>query len=141
MTSDRKPADKREKELRLAIARIQRGRAARTQTTKLSISSVAEEVGVSPALIHNHYPQIAEAIRTAQGRDSRTQRDAKQSALQAERAKARALREEVAGLKLDVRRLASINETLAAENAFLRAQVASPNVQQLGTRRAGKEPR
>ncbi|CAN7763336.1 TetR family transcriptional regulator [Pseudorhodoferax sp. LjRoot39] len=141
MTSDRKPADKREKELRLAIVRIQRGRATRTQSTKLTISSVAEEVGVSPALIYNHYPQIAEAIRTAQGRDSRTQRDAKQSALLAERAKARALREEVAGLKLDVRRLASINETLAAENASLRAQVASPNVQQLDTRRAGKEPR
>lgn len=133
MIPERKPADKREKELRFAILRIQRGRAVRTQSKKLSISAVAEEVGVSAALIHNHYPEIAEAIRAAQGRDSRAQRDAKQTELQAERAKARSLRKEIAGLQLDVRRLASINEVLAAENASLRAQLASPNVKRLGT--------
>lgn len=132
MSPERKPADKREKEFRVAILRIQRGRAVRTQSKKLSISAVAEEVGVSASLIHNHYPEIAEAIRAEQGRDSRAQRDAKQTELQAERAKARALRKEIAGLQLDVRTLASINEVLAAENASLRAQLASPNVKRLG---------
>ncbi|MGB5861280.1 MAG: TetR family transcriptional regulator [Pseudomonas aeruginosa] len=135
MTFERKPADKREKELRLAIVRIERGRAVRTLSKKLSISSVAEETGVSPALIHNHYPQVAEAIRTAQGRDSRTQRDEKQSALQAERAKTRELREQVKRLTLDVRRLASINEVLASESAALRAQLAATNVEPIRTRR------
>lgn len=66
MSKQRKPADKREKDLRLAMFRIQRGRA-HTDVEKLSISSVAREAGVSASLIHNHYPDIAEAIRLAQG--------------------------------------------------------------------------
>ena len=109
--------------------------------TQRRCSARSSEAATSTAWSRWCSCSISSGIRTAKGRDSRTQRDAKQSALRAERGKARALREEVAGLKLDVRRLASINETLAAENASLRAQVASPKVQQLDTRRAGKEPR
>lgn len=34
---------------------------------KLSITSVAAEVGVEPSLLHHTYPQIAKAIREAKG--------------------------------------------------------------------------
>ncbi|MCW5185274.1 hypothetical protein [Burkholderia cenocepacia] len=49
MAETRKSGEAREKELRLAIHRIQRGRA-HTKVTKLSIAAVAREAGVSPAL-------------------------------------------------------------------------------------------
>ncbi|WP_454912895.1 hypothetical protein [Variovorax gossypii] len=90
----RKPADIREKELRLAIYRIQRGRA-HSKATELSISSVAREAGVSPALVHNHYPQIAELIRIKQGAATADRLEAKASELKAEREKNAELRREV----------------------------------------------
>lgn len=119
MNQQRKSAGARERDLRLAMLRIERGRS-HTKATKLSIASVAKEAGVSPALIHNHYPAIADAIRQAQGRSSREQRDTKHEQLKAERDKTRELRREVDQLRVDVDRLASINEVLLAENAVLR---------------------
>lgn len=120
----RKRAEAREKDLRLAMHRIERGRA-RTGESKLSISAVAREVGVTTALIHNHYPKVAEDIRNAQGKDSRAQRDAKNELLKDERRKCRELRGEVEALRADVARLASINEVLLDENATLKARLAS----------------
>ncbi len=76
MTIKRKPADTREKELLLAIHRIEHGRA-KTDEKKVTIAAVAREAGISAALIHNHYPNVAEAIREIQGRSSRAQRDVK----------------------------------------------------------------
>ena len=109
MTIKRKPSDARERDLQLALARIQRGRA-HTGESKVTIASVAREAGVSTALIHNHYPIIAEAIRDAQGRSSRAQRDVKHQELRAEREKNRALRLEIEGLRAKVASLASIND-------------------------------
>src|SRR5881296_2566223 len=116
MTPQRKSASAREKDLRLAMLRIERGRS-RTKATTISIASVAREAGVSAALIHNHYPAIADAIRHKQGQSSREQRDAKHEQLKAERDKTRELRRDIARLRVDVDRLASINEVLLAENA------------------------
>lgn len=127
MTQQRKTASARESDLRLAMYRIERGRA-RTKATQISIASVAREAGVSPALIHNHYPAIAEAIRQVQGRSSRQQRDAKQEELKAERDKIRELRQDMARLRADVDRLASINEVLHAENLDLKAKLADRRV-------------
>ena len=73
MNTKRKPADARRKDLDLAISRIQRGRS-HTSVTVVNISTVAAEAGVTPALIHNHYPDIAERIRELQARSSRVQR-------------------------------------------------------------------
>lgn len=50
-----KSAEDREKHLRLALYRIQNGRACSGET-KVSISAVAREADVSTALIHNYYP-------------------------------------------------------------------------------------
>lgn len=119
--------------------RIERGRS-RTKETKLSIASVAREAGVSTALIHNHYPGIADAIRQAQGRDSRTQRDAKNVEIKEEKRKAKALRQDVASLRTDIDRLSSINEMLLAENAVLRAKLNEPKVVDLASRAKAKTP-
>jgi AcrR family transcriptional regulator len=124
--SSRKPADTREKELRLALYRIQRGRA-HTGAHKASIASVAREAGVSAALIHNHYPAIAEAIREAQGHASRVQRDAKHKRLIVEQKKNRELRREIEELRRKIRKLASINEVLLDEIRTLKVKENTPN--------------
>ncbi len=121
MTIGRKPADAREKELLLALRRIERGRA-KTDEKKVTIAAVAREAGVSAALIHNHYPNIAEAIREVQGRSSRAQRDVKHQDLRAEREKGRALRLEIEELRAKVASLASLNEVLINENQILKAK-------------------
>lgn len=133
MTPQRKSASARERDLRLAMLRIERGRS-HTKATKISIASVAREAGVSPALIHNYYPAIADAIRQVQGRSSRQQRDAKHEELKMERDKVRELRQDVARLRADVDRLASINEMLLAENAVLRAKLADRRVVDLSSK-------
>lgn len=127
--NQRKPAEAREKDLRLAIMRIERGRA-HTKETKLSIASVAREAGVSKALIHNHnhYPAVAESIRLASGRSSRAQRDLKREQLKQDKEKARMLRQEILELRAQRDKLASINEVLIAENLVLRAKQADPKV-------------
>lgn len=133
MNQQRKSASAREKDLRLAMLRIEHSRS-HTKATRISIASVAREAGVSPALIHNHYPAIADAIRQAQGRSSRQQRDAKHEQLTAEREKSRELRREVERLRADVDRLASINEVLLAENAVLRAKLDNRRVVDLSSK-------
>ncbi|NNB29191.1 TetR/AcrR family transcriptional regulator [Pseudomonas fragi] len=127
MMSKRKPSEARERDLQLALTRIQRGRA-HTGETKVTIAAVAREAGVSTALIHNHYPNIAEAIREAQGRSSRIQRDLKEQDLSTEREKNRMLRQEIKELRNKVARLASINEFLMTENSFLKEKCNVLNV-------------
>ncbi|CAG0929125.1 MAG: TetR family transcriptional regulator [Rhodocyclaceae bacterium] len=126
----RKRSEDREKDLRLAMLRIERGRA-HTNATKVSVATVAREAGVTPALIHNHYPHIAEEIRTAVGRSSRAQRDSKHEELKAARDRNRELRAEIERLELLVRNLASENEVLITENRVLRAAQAAPQVKWL----------
>ena len=121
MKTTRKTSDSRERDLRLALARIQRGRA-HTGETKVTIAAVAREAGVSTALIHNHYPNVAEAVREAQGRSSRAQRDVKHQDLIAEREKNKLLRQELEELRLKTADLASINEVLMAELRALKAR-------------------
>lgn len=121
MTITRKPSESREKDLQLALARIKRGRA-HSGETKVSIASVAREAGVSTALIHNHYPNIAEAIREAQGRSSRAQRDDKHQVFRAECEKNRVLRQELEELRAKVAKLSSLNEVLLFENQILKAK-------------------
>jgi hypothetical protein len=95
--------------------------------SKVSISAVAKVAGVTPALIHNTYPDLAEQIRGIASKATRAQRDAKQEALAREKAINRGLRSEIAGLKGDLARLASINQTLLNEMAVLKG-VASGKV-------------
>lgn len=122
-----KPAVDRAKDLKLAIYSIQKGRS-RSGETKVTIAAVAREAGVSTALIHNHYPAIAEAIRELQGRSSRAMRDVKHQDLIAERQKSAGYRHEIEELRAKLATIASINEVLLYENQTLKAKVKERNV-------------
>ncbi|AQZ32763.1 TetR family transcriptional regulator [Pseudomonas sp. LPH1] len=134
-TPNYKPAEDREKDLKLALLRIQKGRT-RTGETKVTIAAVAREAGVSTALIHNHYPSIAEAIREIQGRSSRAMRDVKHQDLIAERKKSAAYRQEITELRSKVANLASINEMLLDENRVLKAKMNDRNVVDLALKKS-----
>ncbi|MDI2144897.1 TetR family transcriptional regulator [Pseudomonas sp. ITA] len=121
MTIKRKPSDARERDLQLALSRILRGRA-HSGESKVTIAAVAREAGVSTALIHNYYPPVAEAIREAQGRSSRAQRDVKYQDFLTEREKNRMLRQENEELHEKIANLASINEVLMVETRTLKAK-------------------
>jgi phage-related minor tail protein len=127
MKNSRLASEDRQKQLRLAITRIERGRS-QTKARKLTISSVAREAGVSTSLIHNHHPEIAEVIREKQGRSSRAMRDAKQSELKAEREKNQKLRSENAQLRQQIAKLASVNELLTMNISSLEARMSGGNV-------------
>ena len=75
--------------------------------------------GITPALIHNTYPDFAEKIRGLIGKATRTQRDAKRDELVHEREINRSLRRELAETRADLAKLASINQRLLNEVALL----------------------
>jgi len=102
-------------ELRLAIARV------KSNGKKLSISAVAIEAGVTPGLIHNTYPDLAETIREQVGKATRKQRDDKIAELSKARKRIKESRVELKAALSDIQRLASTSETLRQEVAKLRA--------------------
>jgi len=88
---------------------------------KISIALVARAAGVTPGLIHNTYPAVAERIRILMGKSVRAQRDSKHQALLAEKEKNRVLRVENDQLLEDLARIASVNQRLLFEMAELKA--------------------
>ncbi|ORL55139.1 TetR family transcriptional regulator [Pseudomonas aeruginosa] len=88
---------------------------------KLSIASVARAAGVTPGLIHNTYPAVAERVRNLMGKSVRAQRDSKHQALMSEKEKNRALRAENDQLLAEIARIASVNQRLLFEMAELKA--------------------
>jgi AcrR family transcriptional regulator len=125
--SRKKTAD----EIHQAIARLQAGQ------SKMSISAVAKLAGITPALIHNTYPDLAEKIRGLVGKATRTQRDAKHDALVRERENNRSLREELVGSRADLAKLASINQMLLNEVALLKGMATGKVVSILQIRAPG----
>lgn len=92
-----------------------------TSNERLSIASVARAAGVTPGLIHNTYPAVAEKIRALVGKSVRAQRDSKHQALMEEKEKNRALRAENAQLLAELTQIASINQRLLFEMTKLKA--------------------
>ena len=90
---------------------------------KLSISSVAKIAGVTPGLIHNTYPDVAERIRKLMGKSVRAQRDSKHQALVDEKEKNRILRAENGQLLAKIAQWASVNQRLLMEMAQLKGVV------------------
>ena len=114
---DPRPRD-REKtasELKYALVRLQ------VRKEKITIAGVAKEAGVTPALLHLRYPDIAEEIRSLAGKATRAQRDQKHELLIAEREKSRQLRSEIDGLMKEIKDLASVNESQRRELVLQRA--------------------
>lgn len=98
-------------------------RVCRTDGTP-TITAVAREVGVTPALIHNRYPDVADAIRTLAGKIKRDEVTAAKEALEEERVRNRRLREENADLLAHARALASVNESLRRQLTIEQAKAA-----------------
>nr|WP_258167271.1 TetR family transcriptional regulator [Scandinavium goeteborgense] len=88
---------------------------------KISIALVARTAGVTPGLIHNTYPAVAERIRILMGRSVRDQRDSIHQALMVEKEKNRVLRAENDQLLEELTRIASVNQRLLFEMAELKA--------------------
>ncbi|WP_080288285.1 hypothetical protein [Burkholderia pseudomallei] len=122
----RKTAEARKKDFELAIRRIEHGRA-RTKPAGLNIQAVAAEVGVSPSLIHNHYPTVAALINDKNPRQSaRIERN--KSELELEREKNAELRAELTDCRKRMAKLTTINEVLIAERDELKAKLQSRNI-------------
>ena len=83
-----------------------------------TITAVAREVGVTPALIHNRYPDVASTIRGLAGRHKRDEMAALKLALEEERKKCSQLRTENGELFAELRTLASVNEGLRRQLAI-----------------------
>ena len=95
---------------------------------KISVAAVAEEAGVSRALIHKDYPDLMERIRGNANKAIQRQRDEKHDKLKDERAKNRQLREKIVELTEQRNKLASKNATLELENRRLSSILESKNV-------------
>ena len=102
-------------ELQYAMLRV------KNKGKKLNISAVAAEAGVTPGLIHNTYPDVAEAIRVEIGKATRQQRDEKTAELTKARERIGELRAELNAALTDLQRVVSANETLRQEVAILRS--------------------
>lgn len=105
------------KSVRLAIIRIEKGRPKIVSASrKISIASVAEEAGVSRALIHRDCPDLIVRIKGGINKGVRQQRDAKQSELNDYKERNKTLRAEIANLKTMLAKLQSQNATLIQNN-------------------------
>lgn len=113
------------KRLTLAFAKLKRDALLAGVQIGPSISAVAREAGVSHTLIHNKYPDIADAIREAGGRSPKQL--IKKQRIAAEKAEHRnsELREELSSLKQENRGLASENARLLLLAASLKQQVSA----------------
>ena len=115
--------------IRRAIVRIENGKPKIISADrKMSIKAVAEEAGVSDSLIHKDYPTLLERIKKNQGKEIRAEKKRKHDALNAEREKNQALRQENKELKYQVVELASINARLERELSTLRSIQKSNNI-------------
>ncbi|MFA0307166.1 TetR family transcriptional regulator [Vibrio splendidus] len=108
------------KSIRLAIIRIEKGRPnVVSDKRKMSVAAVAEEAGVSRALIHRDCPDLLERIKGGANKGIRQQRDAKQTQLNDYKKRNRELRAEVADLKGMLAKVQSQNATLIRKNMAL----------------------
>lgn len=94
----------------------------------MSVAAVAEEAGVSRALIHRDCPDLLERIKGGVNKGIRQQRDAKQTELNKYKGRNRELRSEVAESKT----MLAKNATLIRKNmALSNARADNSNVTQL----------
>jgi len=108
------------KAVRFAIIRIEKGRPnIISDHRKMSVAAVAEEAGVSRALIHRDCPDLLERIKGGVNKGIRQQRDAKHAELNEYKERNRELRNEVAELKAMLAKVQSQNATLIRKNMAL----------------------
>lgn len=123
-TSKARAKDARRDELQTAVLRLQ------NRNDRISITAVARVVGVTPALIHNTYPDVAEHIRSLIGKHSRARQDELRAELSLLREANRKLTLEKESAEADARKLASLLEALRFDLAHAQA-VASTKVRNI----------
>ena len=96
------------------------GRLQRTEVA-LTFTALAGEVGVTPALIHTRYPDVAREVRRLTGRLPSASEDSLKEALKREQETATDLRAENLDLRNQLRAMASVNEALRQESRILKA--------------------
>jgi hypothetical protein len=110
------------KSIRQTILRIKKGRPkVVAKTRKISIAAVAEECGISRALIHKDHPELADQIKAEAGQNVRAERNKKNGDLKLERQKSRNLRVQLAEARQNHLKLISINAALTVEVRELKA--------------------
>jgi hypothetical protein len=115
---------KSHKAVRLAIIRIEKGKPKIIDVKrKMSVAAVAEEVGLSRALIHRDCPDLVKRINGGVDKGVRQQRDAKQEEVNKYKEINKDLRVEIEELKEMLANIQSKNATLILENTSLRGQV------------------
>ena len=119
--TDKSAKPDRRSNLLTALAAMQ----AEQQKISISISAVARRAGVTPALIHNTYPDVAENIRSLTGHGNPPGDSPKNAEIQALRDANKRLVESNTRLNADAARLASTVQTLIDEVAVLRSTTAS----------------
>lgn len=117
--TDKSAKPDRRSNLLTALAAMQ------AEQQKISISAVARRARVTPALIHNTYPDVAEKIRSLTGHGNPPGDSPKNAEIQTLRDANKRLVENNARLNADAARLASIVQTLIDEVAVLRSATAS----------------
>lgn len=107
--------------LDLAIKRIRHGvPKVVSPAQQISIAAVAKEAGISNAAIHNHHPDIADAIRQMNNKTEATRLEVSRNKLKDCETRLAKLRAEHAQLEIDLQRSQSINLCLLKENELLR---------------------
>lgn len=125
-----------EKELRLAIKRITSGRPKIVdKRTKLSVSSVAREVGKSHSLLFTRYPDIVKEINHLTDKDIRLKRDQKQEELKKVRARRSELNDELKEKREQIRKLVSQNALMQNRILELEAMLQSDKVTVIKTKK------
>lgn len=115
---------KSHKAVRLAILRIEKGKPKVVDVKrKMSVAAVAEEVGLSRALIHRDCPDLVKRINGGIDKGVRQQRDAKQEEVNKYKEINKALRAEIEELREMLANIQSKNASLILENTTLRVQV------------------
>lgn len=95
----------------------------RLQSTQVAptIAALAREVGVTPALIHNRYGDVAKEVRRLNGREPGANEEGLKLALKYEQEVAKGLRIENLDLRKQLQAMGSVNESLRQELRILQA--------------------
>lgn len=107
-------------DVRKAIIRIEKGRPTVVDANrKMSVTAVAEESGVSRALIHRDMPDLLERIKGGVNKTVREDRNAKHEELKTCKQRNKELRDENKQLKEQLSHMQSVNATLMLQNEQL----------------------
>lgn len=127
--------NKRLRDLRVAVKAIEVGRPKRVKVgRKLSISSVAEEAGISPSTIHTRYPEIVDLLRQKGRGSNATQNERNSSEVKRLKGVVADLRAKWKGAELILAKVTSELATVQTELEQYKSAGRTGNVHPMPTR-------